>query len=235
MCIIAIQPIGKKIKDSTLRNCWDNNNDGAGIMYAMDGKVIVHKELYSFEKFLAHKKQIDKLGVNIVLHFRISTSGMIDKNNIHPFKVNENLYFCHNGILDIHVPNDSKVNDTQIYNNVFLKGMHPKFIYNESTRNLIQYSIGQRNKFVFLDNKGQFFILNEQQGSWVDGVWYSNETYSYSYKGYSYKAKSTKIQPPTFEPAECECCGCLHTELMYSTEWDMDICPSCIEFAELKY
>lgn len=226
MCIIAIQPKNEIISEQTLANCWDNNNDGAGIMYAIDGKIIVHKELHSFDKFLSYKKQVDKLNVNIVLHFRISTSGMIDKNNIHPFKVNENLYFCHNGILDINVPIGSKINDTQIYNNVFMKGMNPRFIYNESTRNLIQYSIN-KNKFVFLDNKGEFFILNEQLGTWDENKWFSNDSYLYSYnyksgKNYGY-----------FDSLECECCSCKNNELKYSKEWDIMICPSCYNFAEL--
>jgi glutamine amidotransferase len=229
MCIIAIQPKNEIISEQTLANCWDNNNDGAGIMYAIDGKIIVHKELDSFDKFLAYKKQVDKLNVNVVLHFRISTSGAIDKNNIHPFKVNDNLYFCHNGILDINVPIGSKINDTQIFNNVFMKGMNPRFIYNESTRNLIQYSIG-KNKFVFLDNKGEFFILNEHLGSWDSGVWYSNDSYLYSYnyatsKPYSYLNSY-------YEPLECECCSCKNNELKYSKEWDVMICPACWNFAE---
>lgn len=233
MCIIAIQPRGKKIKESVLRNCWENNNDGAGLMYSINGKIYVEKELDSFERFLALKKRIDTLNVNLVMHFRISTSGLIDEANIHPFKVNDSLYFCHNGVLDITVPNGSKINDTQIFRNVFLRGLDRDFIYNESARLLIEYAIGNRNKFVFLDNKGQFFIINEMAGTWDKGCWYSNTTYTYSYSS-KYTSKGFDYWD-SYEVEECECCGCKHKEIEYVDEWEMSLCPTCNDFAKIEY
>jgi glutamine amidotransferase len=238
MCIIAIQPKGKKISDNILRNCWDNNNDGAGIMYAIDGKIIVHKELTSFDRFMKYKKSLDLLDMNIVFHFRISTSGKVDSNNIHPFKVNKELYFCHNGILNIEVPNDSLINDTQIYNNGILKNLPKGFEYNSGIMNLIRFSIGAKNKFVFLDNKGDFFIINEEAGTWDGEIWYSNSTYEYSYSSsYSYTKKgySPFTEFDAWEPIECEACTCRSygNNLNYNTEWDMYLCNTCNDFAKV--
>ena len=238
MCIIAIQPKGIVIDEYTLRNCWENNNDGAGIMYSINGEVHVHKELNSFKKFMKFKKYVDSLNVNCVIHFRISTSGKIDKNNIHPFKVNDDLFFCHNGILDIDVPIDSLINDTQIYNNGILKNLPIGFEQNEGIRNLIQYSIGSKNKFVFLNSEGEFFILNENAGCWDEGAWYSNNTYQYSYSSNYYTPKSKGFKKlyddEMWHPVECECCGCRHKDLQFSIDWDIYLCPSCNEWSIAK-
>ncbi len=75
MCIIAIQPMGVKIKENILKNCWDSNNDGAGIMYVENGKIIVQREMHSFSDFMKLKRHADKQNSNIVMHFRIATSG----------------------------------------------------------------------------------------------------------------------------------------------------------------
>ena len=238
MCIIAIQPKGELISEQTLKNCWENNNDGAGIMYAENGKILVHKELTSFKKFMKFKRNLDSFDINIVFHFRISTSGKVDSNNIHPFKVNNDLYFCHNGILNISVPNDSVINDTQIYNNGILKNLPKGFQHNAGIMNLIRFSIGEKNKFVFLDSKGEFYIINEDAGIWDNEIWYSNTTYQYSYSsGYSYTKKS--IYPYTeldaWEPVECEACTCRSygNSLTFNTEWDMYLCNSCNDFANV--
>ena len=49
MCIIAIKPAGVKLPaDTTLENCWYNNPDGAGFMYAAGGTVHIQR-LHDFK------------------------------------------------------------------------------------------------------------------------------------------------------------------------------------------
>ena len=51
MCIIAIKPIGIKMPNiKTIENCWYNNPDGAGFMYAKESNVYIEKGLYEVEK-----------------------------------------------------------------------------------------------------------------------------------------------------------------------------------------
>lgn len=187
MCVIAIQPRGIQISKEHLQNCWDNNNHGAGIMYAVNGKIIVKKEMKSFDKFYNHIVEATMYDTSVVIHFRIATSGGINDYNCHPFKVHKNLYFCHNGILDIEVPAGSKENDTQIFNNSLMKPLPYNFYKNNAIMNVLEYTIGTGNKFVFLDDKGDFYILNEKAGEWSeDGAWFSNTSYkrsAYSYYG----------------------------------------------------
>ena len=189
MCVIAIQPKGNVISKQELQNCWDNNGHGGGIMYADNGKIIVKKEMKSFDKFYEYVQEGSKLDSSVVIHFRIATSGGINEYNCHPFKIHKNLYFCHNGILDINVPQGSKENDTQIFNNILMKPLPYNFYKNQAIMNVLEFTIGFGNKFVFLDDKGDYFILNEKAGEWSeDGAWFSNTSYkkakSYGYSSY---------------------------------------------------
>ena len=54
MCIAILQPPGTKILTrAILKACWDNNNDGGGIMFARpaEDKLFFFKELKSFRRF----------------------------------------------------------------------------------------------------------------------------------------------------------------------------------------
>jgi hypothetical protein len=178
MCVIAIQPRGVQISREYLQNCWDTNSHGAGLMYAHNGKIIVKKEMDSFDKFMTYVQQASKHDSAVVIHFRIATSGGINDYNCHPFKVHKNLYFCHNGILDITVPHGSKENDTQIFNNGLMKPLPYNFYKNNAIMNLLEFTIGSYNKFVFLDDAGDYYILNEKAGEWSEeGAWFSNTSY----------------------------------------------------------
>lgn len=240
MCIIAIQPLGVKIKESTLKNCWDANKDGAGIMYVENGKIIVNKEMHSFSEFMKLKKHADKVNSNIIMHFRIATSGGINDRNCHPFKINNDLYFCHNGILDIDVPLNSNINDTQIFNNSFMKGLPNNFVQNDSIMNLIEYTIGNRNKFVFMDSSGQFYILNENAGTWDNGAWYSNNSYKNSPYQYNSGTKWHKAKKYSYpyeldnedELMQCESCNEIHfkDDMTHESYFDMMLCKDCYQF-----
>jgi predicted glutamine amidotransferase len=73
------------------------------MIYTNNGQIKVFKEMTNFDRFYkeyAKQRKANK-GSNFVLHFRIATSGKIDKTNCHPFAVNKNLAFVHNGIISI--------------------------------------------------------------------------------------------------------------------------------------
>ena len=44
MCVIMSKPANVSFpEESILKNCWDNNPDMGGFMYAMNGRVYIHK------------------------------------------------------------------------------------------------------------------------------------------------------------------------------------------------
>lgn len=180
MCIAVHQPPGKIIDQNTLENCWDNNPDGAGFMYATKGKIVVFKEMHSFQRFWnAYSAAMSGAaqGKDVVLHFRISTGGKIDRANCHPHRVHDDLAFVHNGILAY--PSSKKFSDTVLFNKDILQGLPKDFLESSEILHLIEMAAGT-DKLVFLDSTGFVVILNKGLGVEDNGIWYSNRAYAYA-------------------------------------------------------
>ena len=194
MCIAIVKPQGTEISDEYLKNCFDNNRDGAGIAYAKDGKLYIIKGIFDKNTFIKAVRKAEKLAEgDMLIHCRISTSGKIDKSNCHPHIVNNSVVMIHNGILDIDVPKKSKVSDTVIFIEKYLKKLKRDFVKDECIMNLIELAIGSNNKFAFLNNKGESFICNYKAGIVENGIWYSNDTYSYGYGDFLLQDESLEI------------------------------------------
>ena len=115
-----------------------------------------------------------------------------------------------------------------------MKGLPYDFYKNNTIMQLLEYSIGDRNKFVFLDNSGEFHILNEGAGIWDEGVWYSNM----SYKKYDNRitTNKTKFVPNKYwddadDLCTCESCDEIVSidEIQYDEYFDIMICQKCKE------
>ncbi len=181
MCIIVVKPAGKTVATPILENCFANNGDGAGYMFPCEGKILIRKGFFTFPEFLASwEKTRNTLGdgVPVVFHFRISTSGTLDKTNTHPHRIARDLAFVHNGIL-FSVDKKSRVSDTIIYRDRYLAGLVGGDLKNKGIFRLIANHIERNNKFVFMNGAGKYVICNESAGVWDNGLWYSNTTYEY--------------------------------------------------------
>jgi predicted glutamine amidotransferase len=185
MCIAILKPDGEKIKKDRLSTCFTNNDDGAGYMFAKDGTLHFFKGFFKFNEFWkSYVKNVVKNGNPMAaIHFRIKTHGKTNVDNCHPFKINENLGFIHNGIINM-VKTDPKRSDTSMFNDLVLKKLPENFIRNSAITSLIEESIGT-SKLVFLDSKGQYLISNESLGKWDNNVWYSNTTYKWCFTYYN--------------------------------------------------
>jgi predicted glutamine amidotransferase len=183
MCIAILNTYGN-LSFETLKNSWENNDDGAGLLYVENGVLCAFKELNSFKKFYGKYKSIRaKNTLPIVLHFRIGTHGDFSVNNLHPFLVSPKMGFVHNGI--IRVPEIDKTrSDTWHFNALvlqLLKKPEKVFIENSRESTLVQGFIGTTSKLIFLNEKGEFSIFNEYLGHWDKaGNWFSNSTYKTS-------------------------------------------------------
>jgi predicted glutamine amidotransferase len=242
MCIAVVNPKAVTLKKQILQNCWDNNNDGAGILYVQNNKVVAKKEMTDFNVFYGYYQEAKRSGNDVILHFRIGTSGGVNEHNCHPFHVQDDTWFVHNGMLDVHVPANSPISDTQIFNNAFLKGLPRDFMYNDTMLDLIEYSIGNGNKFIFFNELGHWRIVNEQAGTWDLGCWFSNKSYSYSYKkpvynnynygyGTAYQPSSTIGYARTYNDWD----DTYVADVKSTYKWDSDdkadqtMCESCCE------
>lgn len=182
MCIAIYKPLGETLTDETLKNCWQNNPDGAGFMYADKGKVIVEKGFMTYEAFRsAYDTLLPTIRSDMAIHFRISTGGKIDTTNCHPHQVDDGLAFIHNGIL-FTPEKESLFSDTAIFCRDVLQQLPANFLHNAGQRWLIENAIGSSNKMVFLDGHGKATILHETHGEWDKGIWYSNTSYKWQYR-----------------------------------------------------
>lgn len=186
MCIAIVKPQGKEITDSELENCYTRNPDGAGLAFAKDGKLYILKGIFNKKEFVDSVRKYEKVAEGAMLiHCRIGTSGLKDKENCHPHIISKELVMIHNGILRIKMPNDSKLSDTAIFSREILSKFPNDFIKDQRMMELIEMAIGSNNKLCFLNNKGEYAIANERQGYWDKGVWFSNKTYE-DYKPLAY-------------------------------------------------
>lgn len=176
MCL-AIYNHSKTIDYESLSNAWDNNSDGAGLLYIVKNKLRVFKS-YDKKAFIRTYMDIRKKNDEpMLIHFRIATSGFKGKENLHPFLVSPDLGFIHNGIIsDL---GDTQHSDTWELNEILKK--LPNFLVDENIKKLIKVALGTYNKVVFLDNFGNVSFFNEDAGHWVGSDWYSNSTYKYYY------------------------------------------------------
>ena len=205
MCIAILKTKDGNITDEQLLNCFDNNPDGAGIAYTKDNKIFIVKGIFDAKQFVEeyHKAVAEADGAMLV-HCRIGTSGFKDYTNCHPHIVSDECVMIHNGILSIDVPKGSKVSDTVLYVEQYLKPLPKDFMLNDGIMSLITDHIGAGNKFVFLNNHGDFSIANEKAGHWKNGVWFSN----YSYEAYSFYTKGYEGKSKAYSP--------------YTSYWDED-------------
>lgn len=211
MCIIVSKAKGVAMPSKeTLRNCFNRNSDGAGLMYVNNGKVVIKKGFMNFNDFYEY---VDKLSRTydltkkaVVMHFRISTGGNVDAGNCHPYPitsdekrlratmVNTTLGMAHNGIISDYSRKDKILNDTQCFVRDCVSVLYEyddEFYYNDRVMNMLKDVAG--SKLCFLDvNENIHYV-----GDFIEdgGVLYSNSTYkayvSYPmYSGYSgYKKK----------------------------------------------
>ena len=193
MCIIVIKPAGVKMPaTTTIENCWYNNNDGAGLMYAAGGSVHIQKGYMALKDFKNALKQLEKsidvTSVPMVLHFRITTHGETAPGNTHPFPVTEKLPLlqmikfkaplavAHNGIIDIK-PSKKDISDTMEYIVSQLAPLYQlkKDFYRQDAGKKLVYNF-IKSKMVFLDGTGRI----ETVGDFItdnDGILYSNSSY----------------------------------------------------------
>lgn len=200
MCIIAIIPENNKIDKKTLETMGKNNSDGFGIAYIdkKDNKIKVHKTM-DINNYIKEALKIQKEHSKtspIMIHCRIKTSGKRNIENCHPFKVNRNTVFAHNGIIDFVDDSNPEFSDTRMFNATYLKYMGDRWLDDKVMVNHLENQLGTFNKLSFLTTskklKNKYYILNENNGNWDNGIWYSNTTYK-KYISYPYKTKQFSL------------------------------------------
>ena len=193
MCIAILNTKkAGRLPKSHIKNSWENNDMGAGLLWNENNKLNVFKT-YDYDEYIDKYNELrDTANIgNIVLHFRIATSGYKGEHNLHPFLVNNNLGFVHNGV--IRGLGNKQFSDTYEFNDMLKKFSHD-FINCDMTKYFLSEYIGN-SKLVFLSADDKYTIINEELGKWSDGNWYSNDSYK-QYNDYKFYG-NTKVYNKT--------------------------------------
>lgn len=204
MCIIILRPAGRPLPtDDTMRNCWESNPDGGGLMWSHGGGLFTIKGLMSLEEMKAAAARIPVEAV-AAYHFRIGTHGAKNAENTHPWIIDATSALMHNGVLSW-LGDDRNVSDSKRLA-AAVQGLRWWDETAIDLRALIESAIGYGNKVVFMQADGRFWIANSKAGMWEDGVWYSNGGFRkwapapYTGPDYSYNSHS----PVTYQQSLIE-------------------------------
>ena len=180
----------------TLKTGFQANPDGAGIAYTHDNVLEVVKGFFHFRGFYKAFRCIERAfpETNIIVHFRIATSGLKNTPNCHPFVVDDTLAFAHNGIFS--GLGTLLESDTTIFNKTILQLLPRGFLNIPRIKEALDVYIKTGYcKLAFLDIENNYTIINPEAGEWNNGIWFSNTSYEdkpvfgftkYDYNGYDY-------------------------------------------------
>lgn len=193
MCVIIASENGKRPDASILRQADRENPHGWGIMHPKDGKIEVYKG-FKIKKLLSYMEEKLPADTPFVLHFRWATHGTLAIQNVHPFRVTDDLWMAHNGVLQGITPRGSEHSDTWHFAHDIMRPYvekHPHMPGHEQfipilEKYLQDKKMGYSNKLAFLQPTGKILIVNRKQGEEHEGCWYSNHSViPRQYSGYS--------------------------------------------------
>lgn len=172
MCVICYIPKESKgLSYRDIKDMWDTNPHGAGMMWLeKNGKVAFKKGYFNIDE-LYRDYLIIKNDYNFecALHFRIATGGGINEKMCHPFVMtNKDKYLIktigyadvcvmHNGIINI--PHRKNFSDTAEYvkHNLYPMYKKDKRFFLHFTKNqkaLVENEIGFGSKLLIFSNEG---------------------------------------------------------------------------------
>src|SRR6266404_1990857 len=131
MCIAIYRNKDSVLTKKLLKSCHRNNPDSWGFSTPDDKNqsMIVQRGLSGFREFWKEFREVQK-DKPMLIHFRIATSGEIDKHNCHPFLIDNKHALIHNGNIErkLDILPD-KISDTNLFIEKILRPIftHPKF------------------------------------------------------------------------------------------------------------
>lgn len=193
MCLLVQQPKTTVFTEDFIRDVYGKNSDGFGVMYAEGGKVHVYKCLpVDADEMLAFYNQ-HASGRDCIWHARMKTHGDIDMDNCHPYRVTDDIWLAHNGILSSGNEADHSKSDTwHFIKNVLRPALtaDPDLMLDPEWCRFIGNIIGSSNKFGLMRSDGEFSIINEKSGVNFVGAWLSN-TYAWTPSRFGFRPPAT--------------------------------------------
>lgn len=181
MCILIQHDKTSSFSDELLADFYKHNSDGFGLMYGDGNKIHITKSLGSLEETIALYRDLAE-GRDCVIHYRMKTHGKIDLTNCHPYRITDDLWVAHNGILSASNPINQDLSDTWHLIEYILKPIaeqNTDKFFEEDFIIYLESLIGSSNKLAFCHADGRTSIVNRDSGVDYQESWMSN-TYAWS-------------------------------------------------------
>lgn len=129
--------------------------------------VYVQKGVGGFDEFLKHYQKFKNS--ECAIHFRYATCGKTDKNNAHPYLVNDDVWMMHNGVFP--TLGDGERSDSWEFAEMIAP--YAKELHNPQFQELIKMA-SEHQKLVFCDKNGLTVIDPDDWFEDENGILYSN-------------------------------------------------------------
>lgn len=195
MCIIAIAA-DRRLTTKEIENCFKANGDGVGIAWATpEGKVHIEKGFMTLDEF--KQFYINDIPLPHVVHFRIATSGEVNREMTHPYLMTPESELVISGDLDTAVLfHNGVIYDWKnlLVNMVTSKQIEkmPKGPMNDTRTAAIMASVPTIGDEILAVLSGKFvkvspdgFVTRWGDFKEVNGVYFSNDSYKDTIYNYS--------------------------------------------------
>ena len=192
MCILIHRTPDTSFSDDVLRDFYDHNPDGFGVMFGDGKKMHITKSLGSVEETIALYRDICE-GRECIIHYRMRTHGNIDTANCHPYRITDDLWLAHNGILSAGNPINQALSDTWHMIEYILRPIAERnadLLFTADFQTYLGDLIGTGNKFALCHADGRIAVINREAGVEHFGAWLSN-TYAWSTTKFGFKTTTT--------------------------------------------
>ncbi len=222
MCVAIYKPKNANTPSlETLKQCWEANPDGAGfaIRHITEKNCIeIRKGFMSWGDFekAYHDFKLDTYNDDMLLHFRIATSGGVCAGNTHPFPVTPkvqhlkhtdlytNTALIHNGVLPL-TPDNKQLSDTMGLCQL-LSGVTGNL---KNAIKLVEPLIGTNKLALMLPDT----VVLAGQWEQIGGVYFSNLNWQYragwfnDWQDDGYAMLATKSELKKLKRGICPICG----------------------------
>jgi hypothetical protein len=196
MCLLTQQPSSVSFTDDFLTDVYNKNSDGLGVMYAEGGKLHIYKclpatsqDFIDFYRTYADKR-------DCIWHARMRTHGDTDMENCHPYRVTDDIWLAHNGVLSMGNDADHTKSDTwHFIKNVLTPALtaDPGLMNDPHWIRFMGSIIGSSNKFGLLHADGSSCIINKKSGVEFCDSWLSN-TYAWTPSRFGFRTPQAQVQ-----------------------------------------
>lgn len=204
MCLIIHKKKGVELPGYVLDDMLTYNTDGWGVMWYNPRKRGAHK--VATKKGFQRQPLLDlitKLGdVEILVHGRQRTHGVVSINNNHPFELGQSgVWMMHNGVIPR--LSHGTYSDTALFADRLtdLIEVNPEVVLTEGFRFLVERVMGN-SRLAFMLPTGQVQIITDKPWIEYHGLKMSND-YAWSLHGnWKYKRTSNVASTWTSRPAK---------------------------------